>query len=92
MVKTRGPPSYKLMVFCKDPRSNPFPVEHTYHKDTHLRVTGGMPEETLLSAPSSVSCLNTGGHEGSLSLMSLFVLFQSAASSDGGEYRSFITT
>lgn len=49
-----------------------------------------MPEETVLSAPSSVSGLNTGGHEGSLSLMSLFVLFQSAASSDGGEYNSFL--
>lgn len=45
-----------------------------------------MPEEPLLSAQASVSALSPGGHEGSLSLMSLFVLFQSAASSDGGEY------
>lgn len=36
-----------------------------------------------------VSFLNAGGHEGSFSLMSLFVFFQSAASSDGGEYKSF---
>lgn len=61
-------------------------------RHTHLRVTGGMPEETLLSAQPPVSCLSTGGHEGSFSLMSLFVLFQSAASSDGGEYHYFITT
>lgn len=40
-----------------------------------------MPEETALSSAS--------GHEGSLSLMPLFVLFQSAASSDGGEYIFF---
>lgn len=50
-----------------------------------------MPGETLLPAQSSVSRLGPGGHEGSLSLMSLFVLFQSAASSDGGKYQSFIT-
>lgn len=74
------------------PKIQPFPqqqthmLSHTNHIDTHLRATAGMPEETLLSAPSSVSCLSAGGHEGSLSLMSLFVLFQSAASSDGGEY------
>lgn len=29
VVEARGPPTYKLMVFCKDPRSSPFPVEHT---------------------------------------------------------------
>lgn len=58
---------------------------HTFH--THLCATGGMPEEPLLSpAQASVSALSPGGHEGSFSLMSLFVLFQSAASSDGGEY------
>uniref|UniRef100_A0A3B4B0B0 Regulator of G protein signaling 12a n=1 Tax=Periophthalmus magnuspinnatus TaxID=409849 RepID=A0A3B4B0B0_9GOBI len=39
-----------------------------------------MPEETLLR---SQSLLNGGGHEGTFSLMSLFVFFQSAASSDG---------
>lgn len=98
VVEARGPPTYKLMVLCKDPRSNPFPVarlhafSHTNHKDPHLRAAGGMPEETLLSAQPSVSCVSAGGHEGSFSLMSLFVLFQSAASSDGGEYHSFITT
>lgn len=87
------------MALYKDPRSNPFfpssTDTHTFtiqttETHTHLRATAGMPEETLLSA--SVSCLGAGGHEGSLSLMSLFVLFQSAASSDGGEYHSFITT
>uniref|UniRef100_A0A3B5PQJ1 Regulator of G-protein signaling 12-like n=1 Tax=Xiphophorus maculatus TaxID=8083 RepID=A0A3B5PQJ1_XIPMA len=42
-----------------------------------------MPEETLPADQTSVSSLCTVGHEGSLSFMSLFVLFQSAASSDG---------
>lgn len=56
---------------------------HT-HKPTLLRGFGGMPGDTL-SAPAPVSPVKAGGHEGSLSLMSLFVFFQSAASSDGGE-------
>lgn len=34
----RGPPSYKWMVFHKDPRSNPFPVEHK-HAVTHCTKT-----------------------------------------------------
>uniref|UniRef100_A0A3Q0RYZ5 Regulator of G protein signaling 12a n=1 Tax=Amphilophus citrinellus TaxID=61819 RepID=A0A3Q0RYZ5_AMPCI len=42
-----------------------------------------MPEGTVLPALDSASCLCIGGHEGSFSLMSLYVLFQSAASSDG---------
>lgn len=56
---------------------------------THLRGGGGMPEESLLSVQASGSLdLSSGGHESSPSLMSLFVFFQSAASSDGGEYKS----
>ena len=43
-----------------------------------------MEGPSLVQAP--VPCVKAGGHEGSFSLMSLFVLFQSAASSDGGEY------
>ncbi|MED6271349.1 hypothetical protein CHARACLAT_019320 [Characodon lateralis] len=42
-----------------------------------------MPEETSPPDQASVSSLSTAGHEGSLSFTSLFVLFQSAASSDG---------
>lgn len=48
-----------------------------------------MPEETSPPDQARVSFLSTAGHEGSLSFMSLFVLFQSAASSDGGEYIFF---
>uniref|UniRef100_A0A3B4FAT7 Regulator of G protein signaling 12a n=1 Tax=Pundamilia nyererei TaxID=303518 RepID=A0A3B4FAT7_9CICH len=42
-----------------------------------------MPEWTVLPAQHSASCVCAGGHEGNFSLMSLFVLLQSAASSDG---------
>lgn len=59
---------------------------HTFH--THLTGEASVGcLNALLSVQASVSGLSTGGHEGSLSLMSLFVFFQSAASSDGGEYK-----
>lgn len=90
----QGSTHLQMNGLMKGPKNQPLPSSthsHTNHKDTHLRATGGMPGDTLLSAHSSVPCLSTGGHEGSLSLMSLFVLFQSAASSDGGEYNSFIS-
>lgn len=48
-----------------------------------------MPEWTVLPAQHSASRVCAGGHEGNFSLMSLFVLFQSAASSDGGKCNSF---
>lgn len=59
-------------------RGPPLAVTHTHWWDVW--------RDTVSQAPV-VPCLRAGwGHEGSFSLMSLFVLFQSTASSDAGEY------
>lgn len=82
--RARGPPPLQINCLFLGQSSIPSPlsVEHTQLGAN----TDEMPEEAQRSSSSSVP-----GHEGSLSLMSLFVFFQSAASSDGGEYTSWFS-